>query len=243
MITAAVIAKDEERHIAACLHTMSWADERLVLDSGSADRTRELALEAGARVELRAFDDFPHQRNAALALAQHDWVLFVDADERVTPELAAECQRTVVDRAEHAGYFIPRFNRIFGKVIRHAGWYPDYQMRLLDRRRARYDVRVPVHEVVQLDHGQAGYLREHFIHYNYDSVAQFLAKQRRYSALEARRLSTEGNVRYRSLLSMPVREFARRYWTLEGYRDGAHGLLLSALMAYFTFETYRQCVS
>ncbi|MBV8085303.1 MAG: glycosyltransferase family 2 protein [Chloroflexi bacterium] len=242
MITAAVIAKDEERHIAACLETIAWADDRLVLDSGSSDRTSELAHQGGARVDIRAFDDFAHQRNAALALAKHDWVLFVDADERVTPELAAECRRTVAN-PEHAGYFIPRLNRIFGKVIRHAGWYPDYQMRLLDRRQAQYDEAVPVHEVVRLDHGQPGYLREHFIHYNYDSVGQFLAKQRRYSALEARRLQFEGPVRKRSLLSMPVREFVRRYWTLEGYRDGGHGLLLSALMAYFTFQTYRQCVS
>jgi (heptosyl)LPS beta-1,4-glucosyltransferase len=242
MITAAVIARDEERNIAACLETMAWADERLVLDGGSADRTIELCREAGARVEQRPFDDFARQRNAAMALAAHDWILFVDADERVTPELAAEARETAA-RAGHHGYFVPRFNYIFGKVIRHTGWYPDYQMRLLDRRQARYDEDVPVHEVVRLAAGEPGYLLGHLVHYNYQTLGQFFRKQERYSDFEAQQLLAGGPVRGRSLLSMPVREFTRRYWQLQGYRDGGHGLLLSILMAYFTFRRYQKCFS
>ena len=242
MITAAIIARDEERNIVACLDTMAWADERLVLDGGSRDRTIELACEAGARVEQRPFDDFARQRNAAMSLAANDWILFVDADERVTPELAREVPQTV-RAAEHDGWFIPRFNHIFGKVIRHTGWYPDYQMRLLDRRHARYDETVPVHEVVTLDRGGPGYLRQHFVHYNYQTLEQFVRKQERYSDFEAQQLLALGEVRTRSLLSMPLREFARRYWTLQGYRDGGHGLLLSLLMAYFTFRRYQKCLS
>jgi glycosyltransferase involved in cell wall biosynthesis len=241
-ITAAVIARDEERHIAACLEKMTWADERLVLDGGSADRTVELSQAAGARVEQRLFDDFARQRNAALALAENDWVLFVDADERVTDELAGEVRQTV-ESAEHDGYCIPRFNYIFGKVIRHSGWYPDYQMRLLDRRHACYDEAVPVHEVVRLARGEPGYLRQHLVHYNYQTLGQFFRKQEQYSDFEARQLLAAGRPRARSLLSMPVREFARRYWQLRGYRDGGHGLLLSLLMAYFTFRRYQKCFS
>src|SRR5207244_6180091 len=108
-LTAAVIARDEEANILACLETVEWASERLVLDGGSSDATIELARQAGVRVEERPFDDFPRQRNAAMALAANDWILFVDADERVTPELAAEVRETV-ERPEHDGYFIPRFN-------------------------------------------------------------------------------------------------------------------------------------
>jgi len=242
MITAAVIARDEERNILACLETMAWADERLVLDGGSLDATVELSSGAGARVEQRPFDDFARQRNAAMDLAAHDWILFVDADERVTPELAAEVRQTV-QQPEHDGYFVPRFNYIFGKVIRHTGWYPDYQMRLLDRRQARYDEDVPVHEVVRLVRGQPGYLRQHFVHHNYQSLRQFFRKQERYSDFEAQQLRAGGPVPARSLLSMPVREFARRYWQLQGYRDGGHGLLLSLLMAYFTFRRYQKCFS
>jgi len=241
-VTAAVIARDEERHIAACLETMAWADERLVLDGGSRDRTVELARGAGARVEQRPFDDFPRQRNAALALAENEWVLFVDADERVTPELASEVRETVA-RPEHDGYCIPRFNHIFGKVIRHTGWYPDYQMRLLDRRHAHYDEAVPVHEVVRLERGEPGYLRQHLVHYNYQTLSQFFRKQEQYSDFEAKQLLASGQPRARSLLSMPVREFARRYWQLHGWRDGGHGLLLSLLMAYFTFRRYQKCFS
>lgn len=244
MISAAIIARDEERHIAACLETLAWADERLVLDGGSADRTPEVAAgRGGVRLERRPFDDFPRQRNAALALAANDWVLFVDADERVTPELAVEVRRAVLE-ARHAGYYVPRFNRIFGKIMRHTGWYPDYQLRLLDRRHARYDERVPVHELVLLDGGPPGYLREHLLHYNYRDLRQFMAKQERYLAFEARQqMLREGRPRRRSLVSMPLREFIRRYCTLEGYRDGGHGLLLSLLMAYFTFRRYWKCLS
>ena len=241
-ITAAVIARDEERNIGACLETMRWAGECLVLDGGSVDRTVELARDLGARVEQRAFDDFARQRNAAMGLAANDWIVFVDADERVTPELAGEVCRTIRQPA-HDGYFVPRFNHIFGKVIRHTGWYPDYQMRLLDRRHARYDEAVPVHEVVNLDRGSPGYLSQHFVHYNYDTLGQFFRKQERYSDFEAQQLRAAGGARVRSLLSMPPREFARRYWHLQGYRDGGHGLLLSLLMAYFTFRRYQKCFS
>src|SRR5262249_54525784 len=127
-------------------------------------------------------------------------------------------------------------------VMKHTGWYPDHQMRLLDRRHARYDEAVPVHEVVVLDHPSAGYLRNHFIHHNYDSLRQFFSKQERYSDFEAKQLLVGGRPRVRSLASMPVREFIRRYWHLEGYRDGGHGLLLSLLMAYFVFRRYVKCL-
>jgi len=241
-LTAAVIARDEEANILPCLDTLTWADERLVLDGGSSDRTMELCRTAGARLEQRPFDDFPHQRNAAMQLAANNWLLFVDADERVTPELAAEVRQTV-ERPDHHGYCVPRFNHIFGKVIHHTGWYPDYQMRLLNRRHARYDEEVPVHEVVKLDRGQPGYLRQHLVHYNYATLGQFFGKQERYSDFEAQQLRGAGPVRLRSLFSMPAREFVRRYWRLQGYRDGGHGLLLSLLMAYFTFRRYQKCFS
>jgi glycosyltransferase involved in cell wall biosynthesis len=221
---------------------MAWADERLVLDGGSSDRTIELGQAAGARVERRQFDDFPRQRNAALALAANDWVLFVDADERVTPELADEVSATVT-APEHDGYFVPRFNHILGKVILHTGWYPDYQMRLLDRRYVHYDEEVPVHEVGRLDRGEPGYLRQHLVHYNYQTLSQFFRKQEQYSDFEARQLLEAGSPRLRSLVSMPLREFARRFWQMQGYRDGGHGLLLSVLMAYFTFRRYQKCFS
>ncbi|MHB8620727.1 MAG: glycosyltransferase family 2 protein, partial [Chloroflexota bacterium] len=176
-LTAAIIARDEERNIGGCLDSIGWADERLVLDGGSQDGTLEQARSrAGTRVEERPFDTFPRQRNAAMKLAAHDWILFVDADERVTSELAAEV-RQVIQQPKHDGYYIPRHNRIFGKIIRHTGWYPDYQLRLLDRRRGHYLESVPVHEVVSLDRPPAGHLHEHLLHENYRTIQQFWRKQ------------------------------------------------------------------
>ncbi len=241
-VTGAIIALNEESNIDACLDSLAWADERLVLDGGSSDRTVEICRRRGdARLEQRAFDDFARQRNAAMQLASNDWILFADADERVTPELAAEVRATL-KAPESCGYFIPRYNHIIGKVMHHTGWYPDYQMRLLNRRHARYDEAVPVHEVVRLDGTEPGYLHQHFVHYNYDTLEQFVRKQRHYSDLEASRLRAGHDVRARQLISMPVREFVRRYWELQGYRDGGHGLLLSILLSYFTLRAYAKCL-
>jgi glycosyltransferase involved in cell wall biosynthesis len=127
-LTAAVIARDEEDNIGDCLRSVAFADECLVLiDLATRDRTAEVARGLGARVEERAFDTFAGQRDAALDLATGDWVLFVDADERVTPALRAEILTTVARPDGQRGFWIPRHHYLLGRVIRHAGWFPDYQ--------------------------------------------------------------------------------------------------------------------
>lgn len=238
-LTAIVLTKDEEKQIVACLGTLQWCDERIVFDCFSHDATVARAREAGAKVRQRVWDNYAAQRNAALATAQGEWVLFVDADERVTPALADEVQaRLAEDDADVAGYWISRQNQIVGKTVRGGGWYPDYQLRLLRRGRARYDPTRPVHEVVLLD-GEAGHLTNHLIHYNYTSWAQFRAKQRRYSKMEAARLYQDNvEPRLRSLVGQPAREFWRRYIHLQGHTEGWHGLVLSLYMAWYTFTTY-----
>jgi glycosyltransferase involved in cell wall biosynthesis len=236
-ISAVVLTKNEQASIADCLNTLRWADELLVLDSYSDDSTVEIAERMGVEVRQRRFDNYALQRNAALGMASLDWVLFVDADERVTEKLADEI-RVVVDDDAFDGWWVPRKNYIFGKWIRHAGWYPDHQLRLLRRARARYDERREVHELVDLD-GQAGYLQHHFIHYNYSTVREFLDKQDRYVDYEVRMLR-EGGHRARpwNLVLQPLRQFCWRYFRLSGYRDGWRGLLLSSLMAYFELVRY-----
>ena len=237
-LSVVTLARDEERNIVDCLRSVEWADERLVvLDPRTTDRTGELAREAGARVVERTFTDFADQHQAALSLARYDWVLSLDADERVTPELAQEV-REAIGRESPVGWWVPRHNIIWGREIRHAGWYPDYQLRLMRRDRARYDPGRPVHELVILD-GEAGYLRNALVHYNYRTVGEFLRKQDHYAALHARALRAAGvRPRWRSLLGQPAREFWRRFVTLEGYRDGGHGLLLSVLVAYYQGVAY-----
>jgi len=236
-LSAIVLTKNEERNIVDCLRTLSWADEVLVLDSGSEDGTVVLAQKVGARVETRPFDNFPFQRNAALELAQGEWVFFVDADERVSEELASEVQKAIA-QGEADGFWVPRHNYIFGKLIRHAGWYPDYQLRLFRRHKGRYDESREVHELVILD-GSEGYLENPLIHYNYEGIGQFIERQNRYTAMEAAYLFRGGaRAKVRNFVLQPCREFGRRYITLQGYRDGRYGLLLSLLMAYYEWVKY-----
>jgi (heptosyl)LPS beta-1,4-glucosyltransferase len=236
-LAAVVLTRNEEANITECLNSLRWADRLYVLDSFSTDRTVGLAQRAAAEVQQRPFVNFPHQRNTALGMFEADWIFFVDADERGTPELGAEARRVIEDSST-VGWWVPRRNHIWGRWIQHAGWYPDYQLRLLKRGSARYDPAREVHELVILD-GPAGYLQNPLIHYNYATVQQFLSKQDFYADYEARILVQSGiRPRPHSLVMQPLREFRRRYLTLQGYKDGGHGLLLSFLMAYYTLVAY-----
>jgi len=237
-LAVVVLAKNEEANITECLESVSWGDALYVLvDSSTTDCTAELARQAGAEVRVRPFVDFADQRNAALEMLEAEWVFFVDADERGTPQLGVEA-RHAVDGETANGWWVPRRNYIWGRWIRHTGWYPDYQLRLLKRSFARYDPTREVHEVVILE-GPEGYLQNPLIHYNYRTVRQFLRRQDFYAGYEARILVQQGiRPRPHNLLLRPLCEFRRRYVTLQGYKDGGHGLLLSLLMAYYTFVAY-----
>lgn len=231
-LAVAILTRNEARHIAACLATLGFADQVVLSDSYSDDGTVEIARAAGATIFQRPFDNFAGQRNAALEAIDADWIFFVDADERITPELAAEVRRVIVERPE-VGWWVPRHNFIVGHPVRHGGFYPDYQLRLLRRGRARYDPDRPVHEVVLLD-GPAGYLQNPMIHYNYATWAQFHAKQRRYARMEGRILRERGVKPWpHKFVRQPLREFWRRYVTLEGYKDGWVGLKLAALLGFY----------
>jgi glycosyltransferase involved in cell wall biosynthesis len=241
-LMAVILTKNEVRHIADCVQSVAWADRVLLSDSFSDDGTVDIARRLGADVVQSPFINFAEQRNLSLAEARSrsaEWVFFIDADERATPQLAQE-MRQVIQRTDVVGWWVPRYNFIMGHQMCGGGWYPDPQLRLLRADRACYDPARQVHEIVILD-GAEGTLREHMIHFNYDSLAQFRAKQGRYLQFEARILHERG-VRARpwSPLSMPLREFWRRYVQLGGYRDGRVGLLLCGLMGWYTFRTYRE---
>lgn len=240
VLTAIVLTLNEAKHIRACLESCcAFVDEMLVFDSGSSDSTVALAEAVGARVVTRPFDNYAAQRNAALDAATGDWIFFIDADERADERLGREIHERI-SHSENAMsgevlFWIPRKNYIFGKWIQHTGWSPDYQPRVLKKGRARFDATRPVHELVIAD-GKEGWLQTPLVHYNYDTLAQFRRKQKRYTLFEAQMMAAEGvRPRGRSYLSMPAREFYRRFITLSGFRDGLHGLALSALMAYYAF--------
>lgn len=240
-IAGVILTNNEAAHIEACIATIQWADQVVVFDSYSTDDTIELARAAGATVIQNTFENFAQQRNDALKQVEADWVLFVDADERIPDSLADEIKTTIAT-AVHDGYFVPRHNYIFGKLTRHTGWYPDYQLRLLRHGRAWYDPQVHVHEVVVLaDDSEPGYLQEAIIHYNYSDLGHFIRKQRYYARFDAR-IWYEQGVRpsLHNYILQPLREFRRRFFILKGYKDGAHGLLLSGLMAWNELDKYWQ---
>jgi hypothetical protein len=234
-LTAAIIARDEEDNLGDCLRSVAFADEVLVLvDAATRDQTREIARAGGARVEERPFVNFATQRDAALELAASDWVLFVDADERVTPALQAEVLERVADPRGCRAYWIPRDNYLMGHAVRHAGWFPDYQLRLLERSAAHFDPVRVVHEVAIVD-GAVGHLESPLVHFNYRTLREFVIKQERYCRLDAQRwLKSYGRPRRRAIVGQPLREFWRRFVTLRGYREGALGLLLSLLLAWYS---------
>lgn len=239
MVSVVVLTRNEERHLPGCLDTLAWADEVLVLDSGSTDRTLEIARAAGVRVEERPFTHFGDQRQAALEMARGVWVFFVDADERVPPELAAEVQEVVQSNRPEVGWWVPRRNFFWGKEVRHTGWFPDYQLRLLKKGYARYDRTELVHEVATVE-GETGYLQTPLIHLNYDSWREFFAKQAAYARYEADRWVLEGRrVRLRTFFLQPLRGFWRRYVRWQGWRDGLLGFQLSLAMAWFEWEVAR----
>jgi glycosyltransferase involved in cell wall biosynthesis len=254
MLSVAIIARDEERHIGAALDSVAGlAGETVVLlDSRTRDRTAEICRARGARVVVEPWRGFPIQRNRALELCSGDWVLFLDADERVTPELRdeivqivdcrlqiAEAQSTIDNlQSTIAGYWIPRHNLFFGRALRGGGWYPDRQLRLLRRDRAHYDTGRLVHEWAELD-GEAAYLHGHLLHLNIERLDELWRKQTAYAIQEAQTLALAGvGPRWRNFAGAPAREFVRRYITLGGYRDGWVGLLLCAIMAHFEWVKF-----
>jgi hypothetical protein len=229
----AILARDVETDIADCLNSVDWADERIVLlDSRSSDGTAAIAGAMGARVVEHRFEDFARQREYGLTLPRNEWLFYVDSDERGTPALGAEI-RQVIEDPSRVGWWVPRRNVIWGHEVRHGGWYPDYQLRLLKLGHVHYDLTREVHEIV-VPQGDVGRLREPLIHHNYRTFGQFVAKQRQYVTYEAEILRKQG-VRPKpwTYVLQPLRELYRRYILLQGYRDGLCGLILCLLVAYY----------
>jgi glycosyltransferase involved in cell wall biosynthesis len=237
-LTVTVITRDEARHIAGCLASVAWADERLVVDCGSTDDTVAIARAHGARVIEREWPGYSAQKNFAAEQASHDWILSVDADERVTPVLAQEIQQTIGaatgDGITPAGYRVPRVTFHLGRWIRTTDWYPDYQLRLYDRRRARWVAR-RVHESVAAD-GPVATLRHDLEHYAYRDIAHHHQTMDRYTTLAAEEMYAAGRrAGVADLLLHPPAAFLRNYLLRRGIADGLPGLIVSAMNAHYVF--------
>lgn len=237
-LAAVVLTLNEERNIADCLASLDWAPRRAVFDSFSRDRTVEIAQQAGAEVLQHPFENYAQQRNAALERVAAEWIFFVDADERATPELAEEILGLLSEPGPEVAWWVPRHNYIFGRLTLGAGWYPDYQMRLVRPDRVRWER--PVHEITVVD-GAAGYLSHPLVHYNYERMADFIARQEKYTAYDVAILRQEGvRSRFYTPYVQALRHFWWRFVTLRGLRDGLHGLRLSLLMAWYEGVKYHR---
>ncbi len=236
-VSCVLIAKNEGHRIAACLESLSWADEIVIVDSGSTDGTSAIARGYTDRVFDIPWRGFGPQKQAAVELASNDLVLNVDCDERVTTELAVEIGAIADQEQILPGYWIPRRTYIGKKEIRYSGWYPDRTIRLFDRRRARFSDDL-VHERVIVD-GKAGVCREHLLHYSFTGIDPMLAKLSRYSDLSARQLLDKG--RHCGLTDLTVRPFFaafRSYILKRGFLDGVEGLEIAVTTALLTFTKY-----
>jgi glycosyltransferase involved in cell wall biosynthesis len=230
-ISALVVAKNEEAQLPGCLDSLRWVDEVVVVvDASSSDATEEIAQSRGHRVIVRSFDGFAAQRNAGLSLATGDWVLAIDADERVTEELAKEI-RERVSRASAGveGFRIPIRSTLFGRSFRYSGTQLDLPLRLFRKGVGRWRGRV--HETLSA-HGEIERLQSHITHTTHETMNEFLNKLNIYTDLEARQLYDSGVAPRRFDLTLrPFWAFARLYLARRGFLDGAEGFLFCALSA------------
>jgi glycosyltransferase involved in cell wall biosynthesis len=231
-LSVTIITKNEAADIGDALASVAWADEIIVIDSQSTDDTVAIARRFTGRVVVREWPGYVEQKNHAASLASHDWILSLDADERVTPELAEEIKAAMSSAPREAAFRIPRVTWHLGGWVRTTDWYPDYQTRLYNRRQAQWTGKY-VHEAVTV-HGETGQLRGELQHYAYRDIADHLETIDRYTTYAARQMHEAG--RRAGLLQIaghPPLAFLRNYIARGGIRDGAPGFIISALNSYY----------
>ncbi len=233
-LTVTVITRNESANLEAALASVAWADEIIVVDAESTDDTTAIARRHGATVEVRPWPGFSAQKNHAASLASHDWILSLDADERVTPALASQIQALLTSEPSARGYRVPRISHYLGRWIRGTDWYPDYQLRLYDRRAGEWNGR-RVHESVRLS-GAPGRLTRDLQHYPYRDISHHLATIDRYTTLAAEQLAAEGRTPSIAGVALhPPFAFLRNYVLRRGFLNGSAGFIVSALNSYYVF--------
>lgn len=235
-LSVAIITLDAAAQLPACLESVRFADDIVVVDSGSRDATTAIASAAGARVLAQDWLGFGAQKQFAVGQARHDWVLCLDADERVTPELQASIERALAAPTAVAFRFA-RCNRFLGRYLRHGEGYPDWSLRLFDRRRARWSDDA-VHEKVIAD-GAVATLAGDLLHDSAETLAHYLTKQNRYTTLAAEAAVAAGKrVGAAQLVLSPLLRFVKFYFVRGGCRDGAAGLVHVAIGCFNSFLKY-----
>jgi len=231
---------NEEKNIGKCLESVRrLADEIVVVDGSSTDKTVAIAKKYTSRIFIRKnLPMFHRNKQLAIEKARGDWILYLDADERVSLPLQREVASVIRAKVKTNGFWVPRKNIIFGKWIKHTGWWPDYQLRLFKKGKAFLPCR-SLHEQPKLE-GRAGYLKNALIHYNYQTVSQFVSKLNNlYTENDKNVFLKKGKRLYwYDAIRFPTDEFLKRFFGQEGYKDGLHGLVLSLLQAFSALVTF-----
>lgn len=233
-VSVCIITLNEEQNIRECLESVRWVDEIVVIDSGSKDRTVPICEEFGARVYQQPFKGFRDQKNDALDKVSHEWILTIDADERVTDSLRDEISTLIKSSSEIDGYFIPRINFYGTKCIKHSGWHPDYVLRLWKKSKGRW-IGKNVHEKAEVN-GKVGYCQGTLNHYSYRNVSDYLKRIDHYSSLSAQEKFLRGK-RFSTLrlLFKPILRFLKSYLWKLGFLDGTEGVIIAVSSGYLTF--------
>jgi glycosyltransferase involved in cell wall biosynthesis len=230
-VSVTIISLNEADHIAAAIQSASWADEIVVVDAGSTDDTVGIARRGGATVTTRPWSGYVDQKNYAASVAVNDWIFSLDADERVSPPLASEVRTLMATEPVRRGYRMPRVTFYLGRWIRTTDFYPDYQLRLYDRRAGTWQGRY-VHESVRTT-GPVGHLRHELQHHSFRDLSDHLQRIDKYTTLAAQQMYESGTrASTAQLFVHPPAAFLRNYVLRRGFLDGAPGLIISGLNAY-----------
>lgn len=239
-LSVTIITLNEEANIRRTLESVKWADEIIVLDSGSTDRTVSICREFTDKVIHQDWLGFGKQKNAAIDRAIGDWVLSLDADEPIEPELAAEIREIMDSPGAYDGYRVPRKTFFLGAWIRHGGWYPDYNLRLFRKGKGRFEERL-VHEAIKVD-GAVGNTVHAIMHHAYPDLSSYLASINKYSSLAVDVMAEKGipgrKTSALNILLRPVLTFILKYLFRLGFLDGKRGLILNLFHSWYVFAKY-----
>jgi glycosyltransferase involved in cell wall biosynthesis len=234
-VSVVIVTKDEERNIRDALESVRDFEDIVVLDAFSTDGTPAICREYTSRVYQQEWRGYAIQKQMAVDRAEKQWVLILDADERVTPELKKEISESIQEGA-FSGYYLPRKSFFLGKWMQHSGWWPDHILRLFRKDRAHIEPR-EVHEKVVVN-GAVGYLKGPLEHYTYRTISDYVRKMENYSTLSAQELGDKKDAPLISMVLNPFAVFIKMFFLRRGFRDGMHGFILAGLYSFYTFLKY-----